>query len=149
MFLDPYGMEVEWTTVEAIAGTKAIDLWLLFPLGIGVNRLLTRSGEIPASWRTRLNLLLGTEDWYEELYRVERTDAVWRGRPRRQGHGGDHRRYFVERLKSVFPAVAEDPRVLRNSTNCPLYLLCFAVGNENGARIALRIANHLLTKGVQ
>jgi three-Cys-motif partner protein len=47
LFLDPYGMQVEWTTLEAIAHTKAIDLWLLFPLGIGVNRLVTRSGEIP------------------------------------------------------------------------------------------------------
>ena len=26
-FLDPYGMQVEWRTIEAIAGTKAIDLW--------------------------------------------------------------------------------------------------------------------------
>jgi three-Cys-motif partner protein len=33
MFLDPYGMQVEWKTIEAIAKTKAIDLWVLFPLG--------------------------------------------------------------------------------------------------------------------
>jgi len=49
----------------------------------------------------------------------------------------------------VFAAVAEEPKVLRNSTNCPLYLLCFAVGNKQGAPIALRIANHLLKKGVE
>jgi len=49
----------------------------------------------------------------------------------------------------VFPAVAEEPRVLRNSANCPLYLLCFAVGNEKGAPIAMRIADYLLTNGVQ
>ena len=71
LFLDPYGMQVDWKTIEAIAGTKAIDLWVLFPLGIGVNRLLTKSGEIPESWRRRLSLLLGTEDWYEEFYRFE------------------------------------------------------------------------------
>lgn len=47
LFLDPYGMQVDWTTIEAVAGTHAIDLWLLFPLGIGVNRLLTKSGEHP------------------------------------------------------------------------------------------------------
>ena len=52
-----------------------------------------------------------------------------------------------ERLKAVFAAVAEQPRVLANSTNCPLYLLCFAAGNLKGAPIALRIANHLLSKG--
>ncbi len=150
LFLDPYGMQVEWKTIEAIAETKSIDLWLLFPLGIGVNRLLTRSGDIPASWRRRLNLLLGNESWYDEFYRVERTrtlfgeaDHVVKATTETIG------RYFNERLKSVFPAVADEPRVLRNSANCPLYLLCFAVGNEKGAPIALRIANHLLTKGVQ
>jgi three-Cys-motif partner protein len=43
VFLDPYGMQVDWATIEAIASTKAIDLWLLFPLGMAVNRLLTKS----------------------------------------------------------------------------------------------------------
>jgi len=64
-------MQVEWSTVEAIAATKAIDLWLLFPLGIGVNPLLTRSAEIPEAWRHRLDLLLGTTEWFDEFYRVE------------------------------------------------------------------------------
>lgn len=45
LFLDPYGMQVEWATLKAIASTQAIDLWLLFPLGIGVNRLLKKSGD--------------------------------------------------------------------------------------------------------
>lgn len=150
LFLDPYGMQVEWKTIEAIARTEAIDLWLLFPLGIGVNRLLTKSGEIPDSWRKRLNLLLGSDTWYDEFYRVERkrtlfgeADHIVKASTETIG------RYFNERLRSVFPAVAEEPRVLRNSANCPLYLLCFAVGNAKGAPIALRIANHLLTKGVQ
>jgi len=32
LFLDPYGMDVEWQTIEVIAATKAIDLWVLIPL---------------------------------------------------------------------------------------------------------------------
>jgi len=31
-------MQVDWTTLEAVASTQAIDIWILFPLGIGVNR---------------------------------------------------------------------------------------------------------------
>lgn len=77
LFLDPYGMQVEWKTIEAVAGTKAIDLWLLFPLGIGVNRLLTKTGDIPAGWRQRLNLLLGTDAWYDEFYRVDRQPGLF------------------------------------------------------------------------
>ena len=145
LFLDPYGMQVEWQTIEAIAKTAAIDLRLLFPLGIGVNRLLKRSGEIPPGWPTRLDTLLGTADWYDEFYKVERTPTL-------VGDDTEHvvkattetiGRYFTNRLKTIFPGVAE-PGVLRNSANCPLYLLCFAASNEKGAPIALRIANHLL-----
>ena len=32
MFLDPYGMDVEWKTLQAVAGTKAVDVWFLFSL---------------------------------------------------------------------------------------------------------------------
>jgi three-Cys-motif partner protein len=151
LFLDPYGMQVEWKTIEAIAGTKAIDLWLLFPLGIGVNRLLKKSGDIPESWRLRLNLLLGTEDWYDEFYGVESVPTLFGGAEERVIKATTQTigRYFNDRLKSIFPGVAEEPKVLRNSANSPLYLLCFAAGNPKGAPIALRIANHLLTKGVQ
>ena len=141
--------QVEWTTIEAIARTQAIDLWLLFPLGIAVNRLLSRSGEIPESWRHRLDLLLETTDWYEEFYKVEPSPTLF----------GDDQdrvvkvptdtigRYFNDRLNRVFAGVAPKPGVLRNSRNSPLFLLCFAVGNPRGKDIALRIANHLL-KGV-
>ena len=146
LFLDPYGAQVEWTTIEAVAGTMAIDLWLLFPLGIGVNRLLTRSGEIPASWRRRLDLLLGTADWYDAFYKVEHAPTLFDTSETRvvKATTDTIGRYFNDRLGQVFAGVAPEPRVLLNSANCPLYLLCFAVGNPKGAPVALRIANHLL-----
>jgi hypothetical protein len=53
-------------------------------------------------------------------------------------------RYFNNRLKQVFAGVAEEPGVLWNSSNNPLYMFCFAVGNQRGKDIALRIATHLL-----
>lgn len=147
LFLDPYGMQVEWQTIEAIAKTKAIDLWLLFPLGIGVSRLLTRSGEIPKGWRTRLDKLLGTTTWYDEFYRVEHKADLFGNDEERVVKATNETiaRYFNDRLKTIFPAngVAE-PGVLRNSSKNPLYLLCFAAGNEKGAPIAVKIANHLL-----
>lgn len=146
LFLDPYGMQVEWTTIEAIASTRAIDLWLLFPLGIGVNRLLTRSGDIPKGWRRRLDLLLGTDDWYDQLYEVETNPTLFGSDEERVVKATTETigRLFIDRLKEIFPGVAEQPGVLRNSVNNPLYLLCFAAANERGAPIALNIANQLL-----
>lgn len=146
LFLDPYGMQVEWKTIEAVAATEAIDLWLLFPLGIGVNRLLTRSGDIPESWRRRLDLLLGTSDWYDELYEVEPSPTLFDDDAERVVKASTETigRYFNDRLKTIFPGVVDEPGVLRNSTNSPLYLLCFAAANERGAPTALRIATYLL-----
>jgi three-Cys-motif partner protein len=146
LFLDPYGMQVEWETIAAIAKTKAIDLWLLFPLGIGVNRLLTRSGDIPEGWQRRLDTLLGTADWRDEFYEVERRPTLFGGEEERVIKASTETigRYFNKRLEEVFAGVAEHPGVLRNSANCPLYLFCFAAANERGAKVALKIANHLL-----
>lgn len=149
LFLDPYGMQVEWPTITAVAATKAIDMWLLFPLGIGVNRLLKRSGEIPKSWRAALDRLLGTSDWYDKFYSTEVSTNLF-------GDQQEHvtkksidtiGSYFNTRLKTVFAGVAEKPAVLRNSTGSPLYLLCFAAGSKKGAPIAVGIADSLL-KGV-
>src|SRR4029450_13144257 len=70
VFLDPYGMDVELATIEAIAQTHAIDLWLLFPLGQAVNRLLTRHGPPEESWAQRLTQIFGTEGWKDAFYRV-------------------------------------------------------------------------------
>lgn len=146
MFLDPFGMQVEWATVQAIAQTQAIDLWILFPLGVGVNRLLKKSGDIPQSWRRRLDRLLGTTDWYDEFYKVEAAPTLFGGEEERVIKASQETigRYFISRLESIFAGVAPEPAVLRNSRNCPLYLLCFAVGNPRGKEIALRIANHIL-----
>lgn len=150
LFLDPYGMQVEWETIEAIALTKAIDLWLLFPLGIGVNRLLTRSGAIPEQWQYRLDVRLGTQAWRKELYSERTIPTLFGEQEKRLAKAAVEKIgcYFNDRLKTVFAGVADEPGVLRNSTNSPLYLLCFAAGNAKGAPIALKIANHLL-KGVR
>jgi len=149
LFLDPYGMQVNWTTIEAIAKTRAIDLWLLFPLGVAVNRLLKRDGEIPDAWRNRLDLLLGTTKWFDAFYTRkpsvglfdDEADQVEKASV--ETIGG----FFLDRLRAIFPGVAQ-PGILRNKTRNPLYLLCFAAANEKGAPIAKRIAGHLL-KGLR
>jgi len=146
LFLDPYGMQVKWTTIKAIADTKAIDLWVLFPLS-AVNRLLTKSGEIHPSNRKSLNEFFGTEAWYDKFYRQVQIPDLF----------GDMQtdvkknsmeiigRYYIERFKEgKFAGVIDQPGVLKNTQKSPLYLFCFAVGNPKGKPIATRIAKHLI-----
>ena len=146
IFLDPYGMQVEWSLIEAIAKTKKIDLWLLFPLGIAVTRLLTKSGIPPKAWSDSLTRLFGTDQWQGVFYPSKKVLTLF-GEEEDLSRNVDVEKigqFFVNRLKTVFPAVSDKPLPLRNSKNNPLYLLCFAAGNPKGSTTALRIANHLL-----
>jgi three-Cys-motif partner protein len=148
MFLDPFGMQVTWDTLVAIADTKAIDLWILFPVGVAVNRLLTRDGKIQPSWQKRLDSLFGESDWHEVFYRTK-TDAGLFGDQvitEKLGSFDLIGQYFVKRLKTAFAGVAENPLPLLNSRNVPLFLLCFAAGNPKGAPTAIKIAQNILGK---
>ncbi len=148
VFLDPFGMQVDWSTMEAIAGTKSIDLWVLFPVGIGVNRLLAKDPtRMPEEWRACLSRMFGSDDWF---------DAFYKERPRQSFFGEEKEHYKVctiemiseyyhRKLGTIFPAVAENPLTIKNSTNTPLFQLCFAAANPGrGGEIALRIAQHIL-----
>lgn len=146
IFLDPYGMQVEWSLVEEIAKTKAVDLWLLFPLGAALMRLLQRRQPPPQAWADRVTAILGTDAWREEFYKSRESDTLF-GTEEREEREADYEAvagFFLERLRSVFERVAENPYVLRNSKNCPLYVFCFAAGNPKGAPTAVRIAQDIM-----
>ena len=146
LFLDPYGMEVEWHTIAAIANTQAIDLWILFPLGIAVNRLLKKDGNVDTTIRQKLNRFFGTTDWYDTFYETVSNPTLF-GEEMVTRKTSDFRsigQYFVKRLQTVFTRVANNPLPLYNSKNNPLYLLCFAAGNPKGASTAVKIAQDIL-----
>ena len=54
--------------------------------------------------------------------------------------------FIINRLKSIFAGVANNPLVLKNSKNNPLYLLCFASGNPRGSKTAIKIAQDILKR---
>lgn len=146
LFLDPFGMQVQWKTIEAIAKTGSIDLWILFPLGVAVNRLLRRDGQINESWRQRLNDMFGTEDWYGAFYETKLTVNLFGEQisTEKVGNFDTIGEYFVNRLRKVFAGVANNPLPLYNSRGNPLYLLCFAASNPKGTKTAIKIAQDIL-----
>lgn len=146
VFLDPYGMNVEWTTIQAIARTKAIDLWVLFPFAIGANRMMPRDSPPDSTWARKLTTIFGTDEWKSRFYREDRTtdllgdthDSVIK-----IAGMDDILAFFLERLREIFVGVVERPLILENSKHTPMYALCFAAGNPRGAPPAVRIAAYL------
>ena len=148
VFLDPYGMQVEWQTIESIAKTQAIDLWILFPIGMGVSRTLKNDGEMGSSERLTLDQFFGRDDWFDEFYQLPRQGSLFNEEgemEKRDDILAEIEQYFLKRLESVFARVAENPLPLRNSNNSLMYLLCFAAGNPK-APSALEIAEDILKK---
>lgn len=148
MLLDPYGMQVEWSLIETIARTQAVDLWILFPLGAAVSRLLTKIEPPPDEWAQALTRIFGTDEWRKAFYSKQKIQTLF-GEEEVQIKDADFDkigRFFVRRLKTVFADVAENPLPLRNSKNVPLYLLCFAASNPKGAQTAIKIAQDLLRR---
>ena len=143
-FLDPFALEVSWETVEQIALTQAIDMWLLFP-AMAVNRMLPKSGKVPDKWAKRLDRLFGEGDWHNIFYTKRQPDLfgdeLISKTPRVFEELSE---YVTHRLGEVFAETTNAPLILRNSSGAPLFLLCFASGNPKGAPIATRIAQHII-----
>lgn len=156
MFLDPYGMQVNWETIKAIASTQAIDLWILFPLGVAVNRLLKRDRDIRPGRKKRLDAIFGDSDWYEAFYKKDENPNLWSLMEtekeeqiiswKKTANFKSIGEYYNHRLASVFPKVAPNPLPLFSSSNNPLYLLCFAAANPRAGETAVKIARDILKK---
>lgn len=141
-FLDPYGAHLEWSTVEALADCGTMEVVINFPVAMAINRLITKSGNVPDRWNDQLNACFGTEEWRDIAYRRD-TDLF--GNEVTTKKGGVAERLlelYVERLRHLFQYVAT-PRLIRNTRNGPLYYLIWAGPNKLG----LTGADHILRQG--
>jgi three-Cys-motif partner protein len=146
LFLDPFGLQVTWETLRAVAATRAIDTWILFPSGIALGRMLTRNGKITAAWEKRLNVALGTDEWREEFYPIRESLDLLGPRVERVREVSPEKveAFYLRRLRTIFADVAPNSVHLMNSRRNVMYLLCFAVGNPKGAPLALRFAKEAM-----
>lgn len=141
-FLDPYGAHLEWSTLEALAGTGTMEVVINFPLAMAVNRLITRSGVVPEGWASQLTACFGTDEWRDIAYRRE-LDLF--SNEITTKHDDVAKRLldlYIGRLKALFPFVAK-PRLIRNTRNAPLYYLIWAGPNKLG----LKGAEYILQQG--
>lgn len=144
-FIDPCGMEVNWESIKVLKGL-AIDMWLLVPTGIGVNRLLMKSHKIPEEWWNKLesfyglprnlldsafyntstiNTLFGLETVIKKVPQaLKRIESV-----------------YTERLKEVFKYVSR-PYVMKNANKSVMFHFVLASNNQT----AIKIANDIVDK---
>ena len=145
VFLDPFGLQVRWETIEVLAQTRACDIWYLFPIG-GVIRMLPSSGQMDPRWEAKLDALFGATDWRDEFFADAKQGDLFGDASRIKSANEDRiLAYIKKRMRSVFAGVSNFA-VLRNSTGYPMFALLMGVSNPSPKALAsaLRISNHLI-----
>ncbi|HLG40705.1 MAG TPA: three-Cys-motif partner protein TcmP [Chitinophagaceae bacterium] len=139
-FIDPKGMQLEWSSVEILRGLP-IDLWILNPTS-GANRVLVRRGEIDESWLNRLELFLGMnrEEIKNHFYSKRPNlfgdlDIVKENDPINRLH-----EIYASRIAGNIFKYVSNPKILKNNSGSPLFHFFMATNSE----IALRIANSVV-----
>lgn len=152
LFLDPYGMQLEWSTLEKVAATKAIDVWFLFPLS-GLYRQATRQlADIDEHKRAALTRMFGSDAWEAELYPKTIRDDLFNGiseEPRRRSTDvAGLEAYTKSRLETIFAAVLK-PLPLPSHKKPQRFSLFLCISNDDPRAIGLatKIGNHILKVG--
>ncbi|UJS24860.1 three-Cys-motif partner protein TcmP [Thiothrix winogradskyi] len=146
LFLDPYGNSVEWKTLEAIASTRSLDVWFLFPIS-GMNRQLNHEFEKIEDYKEKnLNKILGTDSWKTELYKREQAQDLFGSTEKvSRVSMADMEKWVKQRLENCFPCVSK-PLPLPHDRKPQQFSLFFCISNPDPKAIglALKVANHIL-----
>jgi three-Cys-motif partner protein len=146
IFLDPYGLQVDWETVRELASTKTCDIFVNFSV-MGVTRLLPRDQNPEPEVVEQLSKVMGSTNWITQIYQEspgiqldifgnlteptvsrDTIQAEWLAS------------LYTEQLRLLFPHVSR-PVLMRNSTNSVLYALCLASHNQTAIKITNEIFN--------
>lgn len=152
VFLDPYGNQVEWETIKAVAATERVDLWYLFPAGLGVHRQIGRDGTVHYTHEASLNTLLGTSDWRQAFISVDESALDLFGErgaiSQKRATPDSVTRFMVDRMKSVFKGGVLDEWLVLGSRGHHNFSLIFAWANPSeGAKKAGKIARAVMRSG--
>jgi three-Cys-motif partner protein len=145
VFLDPYALQVDWSTLELLAKTQCVDVWYLFPLH-DVTRQLARRRSGIGPKEKRLDKVLGTA--WRGLYELplptnqsfartlfgsipEFAEEEYRNATKAQIEA-----WFKSRLETMFPYVSE-PLPLFTNIKQQKFSLFLTVANPSTPAINL------------
>ena len=144
VLLDPFGMQVDWESIELLKGTRT-DLWILIPTGVIVNRLLDRKGEL--THINKLTSFLGKdEDFLRSFFYTKRQEQTLFGEveivEKVKQPIQRIAELYIQQLQTIFTHVTPQPLVLYNTRNTPIFHFACASNNQ----VAVKIANEIIEK---
>lgn len=153
LFLDPFGMETGWPTLERIANTQAIDVWYLFPLSGLFRQAAIDLHKVDEGKAKALTHLLGTDEWKNIFYQGVQPGLLMPENPgdyhqpkNRTASYKDMMRFVRTRMETIFSYVAPEAILTNPSNNAPLFALMFAISNrsQKAINLATKFSTHIL-----
>ena len=150
-FIDPFGMSLNWSSLEACKGL-GIDMWILIPTGVAVNRLLMRNQDgIPESWLKRLEGFYGlpVDELRNHFYHTRENLTLFGPETNvRKTENAIERAVdlYRQRLGTIWNHVSR-PFPMKNSTGSTMYHFLMATNNTAGLGIANDIIGKKLNEG--
>lgn len=143
VLLDPFGMQVDWSSIEKLKNTST-DLWILIPTGVIVNRLLDRKCKL--THIEKLTSFFGKEEAFlREYFYNTRQDETLFGSieviEKVKEPIQKITKLYIQQMKTIFKYVTEKPLVLYNTRNTPIFHFAFASNNQSAVKIAHEIIN--------
>lgn len=130
-FIDPYGLDFSFSSLEELAKNRKMDLLINFPMGMAIKRNIDKF--IKKQW-SPLDEFLGDDKWREEYKKYRLTN--------------DHRiskfflDYYQKKLLNLKYCFDEEKQsflqggvvLIKNRKGVPLYYLFFAAKDPTGLR---------------
>jgi three-Cys-motif partner protein len=144
-YIDPCGMQLKWESIEKLKDLS-VDVWILVPTGMGVNRLLKNDGNISDAWLEKLENFLGMnreeilQFFYKEqqVYTLFGPETVMSKEEKAIDKSAE---LYRKRLSTVFKFVS-DTFILKTNSNVTLFHFLLASNNP----AAHNIANDIVRK---
>lgn len=141
LFLDPFGMNLDWKTIQKAGEMKNIEIFLNLPL-MAMNRacLMKNPDKLTIEKIEKMNRLWGSNEWQNLFYKKVPT-LFGETKIKIDINAKESSNLFRKRLETVFSDVSE-PLVIRNSKNNPLYCLILASHKP----VAKKIINYIFRR---
>ncbi|MGK9475366.1 three-Cys-motif partner protein TcmP [Melioribacter sp. OK-6-Me] len=76
VLLDPFGMQINWSSIEKLKD-KRVDLWILIPSGVIINRFLDKKGKLIFSKKLQSYFGLTEDEIRDRFYDVETVETLF------------------------------------------------------------------------
>ena len=143
--LDPYGLDLEWSTASTAGKMRTLDVFLNFPvMDMNRNVLWRNPDRVEASQIARMNSFWGDDSWRGIAYS---TSGNLFGEPEKESNEVIAEAYRKRLIEVAGFARVPPPLPMRNTTGATVYYLFFASPKNTAERIVLDIFKKYENRG--